>query len=69
VTAGDVIETRIAYAPASGAMTASIGVRGGTAEQQSSILSVRPGLGRIVALPHRSSTSHQICEHIRCLSF
>ena len=27
------------------------------------------GLGRMVALHYRSSTSYQICEHIRCLFF
>jgi hypothetical protein len=27
------------------------------------------GLGRIVALDHRASTSYQIHEHIRCLYF
>jgi hypothetical protein len=42
VTAGDVIETKIAFEPESGAMTASIGVKGGSAEQQSQITSVRP---------------------------
>ena len=36
VTAGDVIETEIAFVPSSGAMTASIGVKGGGPAKQSS---------------------------------
>ena len=36
VTAGDVIETEIAFVPDSGAMTASIGVKGGGPAKQSS---------------------------------
>jgi len=42
VTAGDVIETKISFAPETGAMHASIGVKGGTPEQLSSIISKRP---------------------------
>lgn len=42
VTAGDVIQTRIAFEPESGSMVASIGVKGGTRDQQSRITSARP---------------------------
>eukprot|EP01052_Picozoa_sp_SAG31_P041525 SAG31_NODE_6320_length_2067_cov_1.267785_2_plen_114_part_00 len=43
VTGGDVIETRITYdGLKSGAMAASIGVKGGTPAQQSSITITRP---------------------------
>jgi hypothetical protein len=42
VTAGDVIETRIAFEPGSGSMVASIGVKGGTPDQLSQITSPRP---------------------------
>jgi hypothetical protein len=37
------------------------------AEQGNAALVVRPGRGRIVALHHRASTSHQIHERIRRL--
>ena len=33
------------------------------------VLEVQLGLGRIVALHHRTSASYQIHEHIRCLHF
>ena len=42
VTAGDIIETRIAFEPDTGSMVASIGVKGGSADQRSQITSTRP---------------------------
>ena len=42
---------------------------GGTQVVQLLVWMARLGLGRIVALYYRSSASHRIHEHIRCLSF
>ena len=41
----------------------------GDLPQRAFFVPVCIGLGRIVVLLGRSSTSYQICEHIRCLYF